>query len=64
MIEQKLLKAGQVAEILGISRSKTYHMMRQGDIPTIKIGKNVRVSHEDLNQYISTHKSFEGGQNG
>jgi len=64
MSERKLLNAGQVAEILGISRSKAYRMLRLSEIPTIKIGKNVRVSNEDLNQYISTHKTYKGDQNG
>jgi len=64
MVKEKLLKAEQVSDILGISRSKAYRLMRQGEIPTIKIGKNVRVANEDLNQYISTHKIYEGGHNG
>ena len=64
MSERKLLNAGQVAEILGISRSKAYRMLRLGEIPTIKIGKNVRVSSEDLNEYILNHKTYKGGHNG
>jgi excisionase family DNA binding protein len=64
MVTERLLKAEEVAKILGISRSKAYMMMRRKDIPTISIGKNVRVSEEDLNNYILTHKTYEGGQNG
>ena len=64
MVTKRLLKAEEVASILGVSRSKAYHMMRQGEIPTITIGKNVRVSEEDLQDYILTHKNNEGGQNG
>jgi len=64
MDQKILLNAGQVAEILGISRSKAYRMLRLSEIPTIKIGKNVRVSSEDLIEYIKNHKTFKGGQNG
>ena len=61
----KLMKASEVAEVLQISRSKAYRMMRLGEIPTIKIGeKSVRVSNEDLNEYISTHKIYKGAHNG
>jgi excisionase family DNA binding protein len=64
MNDEKLLNAGQVAEKLGISRSKAYRMLRLSEIPAIKMGKNVRVSSEDLNQYIENHKTYKGGQNG
>jgi predicted DNA-binding transcriptional regulator AlpA len=33
-----LLTAKEVAEILNISRSKTYHWMQIGEIPTVRIG--------------------------
>ena len=59
----RLLKAEEVAEVLGISRSKVYRMMRDKDIPTITIGKNVRISHEDLENYISNNREFHGGNN-
>lgn len=55
------MKATEVAEILRISRSKAYRMMREKEIPTITIGKNVRVSHEDLENYISINRKFNGG---
>ena len=65
MDQKILLNAGQVAEILGISRSKAYRMLRLSEIPTIKIGeKSVRVSNEDLNEYIQKHTIYKGGQNG
>jgi len=62
MIE-KLLTAEEVATILNISRSKTYKMMRLKEIPTIIIGKNVRVSSKDLENYISINRVYNGGEN-
>ena len=54
----KLLKAGQVAEILKVSKSHVYKLMRTGEIPTVRIGiKSVRVRPEDLNRYIQEHIS-------
>ncbi len=63
MIENKLLKADQLANILNISRSKAYQLMRNGEIPTITIGKNVRVSQKDLEDYIEQNRSNNGGNN-
>jgi len=63
MVPESLLKADEVAQVLGVSRSKAYMMMRRREIPTITIGKNVRVSKEDLQAYIEQNRSFTGGSN-
>jgi len=63
MENEKLLKAEQVANILGISLSKVYQMMRLREIPTITLGKNVRVSQEDLVNYISKNREYLGENN-
>lgn len=63
MITGRLLTATEVANILGVSRSKAYHMMRQREIPTITIGKNVRVSNEDLEEYIRKNRVYYGDEN-
>ena len=63
MIPKRLLTANEVAEILGVSRSKAYRMMRIKELPTISIGKNVRVSVEDLEKYISQNREEIGGSN-
>jgi len=62
-MEEKLLKGGEVAEILHVSRSFAYLLMRRGDIPTVRIGFVVRVRPEDLERYIlerslKNHKEF------
>jgi len=63
MITEKLLTAEEVAEILGISRSKAYRMMRVKEIPTITIGKNVRVSEDDLEEFILENREYKGETN-
>ena len=51
-MEVRLLKSEEVAEILQISRSMAYTIMKRGDIPTVRIGTSVRVRPEDLEKYI------------
>lgn len=63
MENEKLLKAEQIANILGISRSKVYQMMRLREIPTITLGKNVRVSRDDLENFISENREYIGRKN-
>ncbi len=48
----KLLKAKDVAEILNISKSQAYFLMRNGSIPIIQFGRTIRVSHEALEDFI------------
>ena len=47
-----LLKATDIAEMLNISRAFAYRLMKQGDIPTVQIGRAVRVRPSDLHSYI------------
>jgi excisionase family DNA binding protein len=42
----------EVAEYLKLSKSKVYDLAKRGQLPTIKIGKNVRVRESDLIQWI------------
>ena len=48
----KLINAKEVAELLRISGSKSYSMMQRRIIPSIRIGRSVRVQEEDLLHYI------------
>lgn len=47
-----LLRAQEVAKILNIGESTAYMLMQHGDIPSVKVGKSVRVLPDDLMQYI------------
>ena len=47
-----LLKATDIADILNVSRAMAYKIMQKGEIPTVRIGKSIRVRLSDLNAYI------------
>ena len=51
-VERLLLTGTEVARQLRISRSKAYDMMRRGAIPTVRMGRNVRVRQQDIDEYI------------
>ena len=48
----KLLKAEEIAELLSLSRSYVYKLIRDGTIPSIQIGRSVRVRDRDLMEFI------------
>ena len=47
-----LLKANEVAELLSVSRAFAYSLMQSGQLPTVHIGRSVRVRPEDLEEFI------------
>lgn len=53
--DDRLLTGEEVADLLHISRSLTYQLMRRGDIPTVRIGRLVRVRRSDLQAYVDDH---------
>jgi putative molybdopterin biosynthesis protein len=48
----------EVAEYLKLSKSKVYYMIRQGEIPYVKIGRNVRIRESDLREYIDENVGY------
>ena len=42
-MERQLLRIAETAEILGIGRTRAYELTRKGEIPSIRVGKSVRV---------------------
>ncbi|MCX6054232.1 MAG: helix-turn-helix domain-containing protein [Chloroflexi bacterium] len=64
-----LMTGEEIAKILHVSRAYAYQLMRQKLIPTVKIGRSVRVRPEDLERFIAANMgqnsllSGQGGQN-
>jgi excisionase family DNA binding protein len=54
-LQEKLLKAPQVAEILNISRAMAYRLIQIGEIRSVQIGAARRVRQEDLDLYIEVN---------
>lgn len=58
-----LLKGNDVARLLDLSRAFAYQFMRQGKIPTVRIGSVARVRKEDLLEYIDRNRRSFGFPN-
>lgn len=52
-MDRMLLKPTEVAELLGIGRSKAYELIGSGIIPSIRIGTSVRVPMESLRAWVA-----------
>jgi len=47
-MDKLMLKVPEVAKILRIGRAKAYDLVREGVIPSIKMGKSIRVPMQGL----------------
>ena len=57
---RKLMTPAEVAAALSISKSAAYQLLQRGDIPSVHIGKAVRVRPEDLEAFIEMYRSKLG----
>ena len=48
-----LLKIGEAAHLLGVSRSTLERLLRAGELRAVKVGTGVRVRRADLSAYIA-----------
>ena len=62
MVTLQCLRAEQVAQELGIARSKAYQMMASGELPVIRIGTSVRVPADALKAWIE--QNVQGNSEG
>ena len=56
-MKNQLMKVKQVSQKLNLSIHHTYTLIRLGEIPSVRIGKNIRIIPQDLNKYIEANKS-------
>ena len=56
----RLLNSRDVSEILQISTSKVYKLMRCGELPAVHIGKSIRVKPDDLETFITDNTTYGG----
>jgi excisionase family DNA binding protein len=51
-MERRLLTAAQTARVLGVSSARVYEMVRANLLPSVHLGRAVRVDSEKLSAFI------------
>ena len=51
-MDKLLLRPSEVGELTGMGKSKTYELIAAGVIPSVRIGKSVRVPADRLRQWV------------
>jgi excisionase family DNA binding protein len=52
----------EVARYLKLSKSKVYYLVQIGEIPHLKIGRNVRIRENDLKRWIDRYSDRKPDQ--
>ena len=56
-LEPALLRPGEAARLLGVSRSRVYELIREGEIPAIRLAGTIRVPLAELRAMIASRAS-------
>ncbi len=51
-----LLSIPELRQELGMGRSWIYRRLRSGEIPSVKLGRSIKVKREDLEEYLEKHR--------
>jgi excisionase family DNA binding protein len=51
--DRMLLRPAEVSVLLGLSRSKVYRMIESGELPSLRIGRAVRVPRRAFEDWLT-----------
>ncbi|HEY7399516.1 MAG TPA: helix-turn-helix domain-containing protein [Actinomycetota bacterium] len=51
--EVRLLTVNEVADLLRVSRMTVYRLIKQGDMPSFRVGRGYRLREEDVHSYLN-----------
>ena len=54
--QHEYLKVPEVAEVLRIPRSRAYELVGNEEIPSVRIGRIVRVSRKELDRWLEEQR--------
>lgn len=56
------MKVSEVAEELRIARSRAYELVANGKIPSVRIGRSVRVNRRELERWLEDSRQQSVGR--
>ena len=51
-----LISIPELCQELGMGKSWVYRHLRSGEIPSVKLGRSIKVKRADLEQYLEKHR--------
>jgi excisionase family DNA binding protein len=56
--QRSLLSIAEVCQELGMGKSWVYKRIQSGEIPSVKLGHNIKVRREDLESYLERQRNL------
>jgi excisionase family DNA binding protein len=57
--QHEWLKVPEVARVIRVARSRAYELVESGEIPSIRIGRSVRVNRRELDKWLEGQRQTE-----
>jgi excisionase family DNA binding protein len=57
--QHEWLKVPEVARVIRVARSRAYELVGSGEIPSIRIGRSVRVNRRELDKWLEGQRQTE-----
>lgn len=51
-VGDRLLTVGEVAGTMRVSNMTVYRLIKSGDLPAVRVGKNYRIRESDVDRYL------------
>jgi excisionase family DNA binding protein len=61
--ERLLLRVKEVGDLTGIGRTNLYALIADGSLPSIKLGRSIRISRRALEEWIAKQEGGRVGEN-
>lgn len=58
--EARFATVHEVAALLRVSRMTVYRLIRQGDLPAVRVGRGYRIREEDVARYLQERFTAAG----
>lgn len=52
-VGDRLLTVAEVAATMRVSNMTVYRLIKSGDLPALRVGKNYRIRESDVDRYLS-----------
>jgi excisionase family DNA binding protein len=56
-----LISIPELCQDLGMGKSWVYRRLRSGEIPSVKLGRSIKVKRADLEEYLEKHRYQPSG---
>ena len=54
------MTVNEVAQLMRVSKMTVYRLIKQGDLPAVRIGRGYRMREEDVDRYLESRYTQAG----